>query len=136
MSSAREITLDHAEEVFKAMDEQKRRMKDGRSSEVLDILQPHMENEQVKSKDAPVRACHRYITNRPGQFDYKGALEEGLPIGSGEVEAGHRYVIQDRLKLSGAWWKLQNAAFMLAMRVLRANDDWEAYWSKRGQMAA
>jgi hypothetical protein len=31
-----------------------------------------------------------------------------LPIGSGEIESGHRYVFQNRLKISGAWWKMEN----------------------------
>lgn len=118
------------------IDEQKQHMKAGCSSEVLEILQPHLESESVKNKDAPVRACHRYITNCPGQFNYKCAIEGGLPIGSGEVEGGHRHVIQDRLKLSGAWWKLKNAQFMLAMRVLKANGDWDVYWSSQTDKAA
>lgn len=113
------------------MAEQQSRMKEGRCSEVLEILKPYLENESVKTKDAPVRSCHQYIENRPGQFEYQLALEAGLPIGSGEVEGGHRHVIQDRLKLSGAWWKMENAQSMLAMRVLRANGGWEEYWSNR-----
>jgi hypothetical protein len=50
-------------------------------------------------------------------------------MGSGEVESAHRYLIQARLKLSGVWWKIDNAAKMLALRVARANDNWNAYWS-------
>lgn len=40
--------------------------------------------------------------------------------GMGEVESGHRSVIQARLKLSGAWWKEETAESMLALRTLRA----------------
>ena len=49
-------------------------------------------------------------------------------MGSGEVESGQRYGIQDRLKIAGAWWKQDPAEKMLALRVVRANNDWEAYW--------
>jgi hypothetical protein len=35
-------------------------------------------------------------------------LAAGLPIGSGEIESAHRYVIQNRLKIAGAWWKMEN----------------------------
>ncbi|PKM13433.1 MAG: hypothetical protein CVV13_01590 [Gammaproteobacteria bacterium HGW-Gammaproteobacteria-3] len=52
----------------------------------------------------------RYIKNHSHQLDYKTALAQGLPIGSGEIESAHRYVIQQRLKLSGAWWTPDNAA--------------------------
>jgi hypothetical protein len=37
-------------------------------------------------------------------------------------------VIQHRLKIAGAWWKTENAEKMLALRVMRANGDWEKYW--------
>lgn len=62
------------------------------------------------------RACYRYINNRPNQLDYKTAIEKGLPIGSGEIESAHRYVLQKRLKLSGAWWLLQYAKNMINLR--------------------
>lgn len=88
------------------------------------------------SEAAPVQACRQYLENRLGYLDYAGALKAGLPIGSGEVESGHRSVIQARLKLSGAWWKEATAENMLALRTLRANDEWESYWREARQAAA
>lgn len=114
---------------------QKHQLKTGHVQPVLDSLQPHLEPEAVPNDQAPVRACHRYLTNRLEQLDYPAALEAGLPIGSGEVESAHRYVIQDRLKIAGAWWKEEQAQDMLALRVCRANQDWEAYWSQKAQEA-
>ena len=64
-------------------------------------------------EDTPVEKCYRYLNNRRDSLDYKNALEKGLPIGSGEVESSHRYVIQKRLKIAGAWWKPQTAEWML-----------------------
>ena len=81
----------------------------------------------VSDADAPVRACHRYLSNRLGHLDYQGALAKGLPIGSGEIESGHRYVVQQCLKRPGAWWILDNAEAMLALRITRANGQWSAY---------
>ena len=118
------------------LERQKELMKTNRTSEVLEGLSRHLEPETVPEKNAPVRACYRYISNRDGQFDYQGALEAGLPIGSGEIESGHRYVIQDRLKRPGAWWKPENAENMLALRVLRANNDWNFYCDRLWQQAA
>ena len=60
-------------------------------------------------------------------------LEQGLPSGSGEVESGHRHVIQARLKRPGAWWKEENAEKMLALRVARANREWDSYWQGQRQ---
>ena len=118
------------------MNTQKQKMKENRSREVLRDLQPFLEDDTVANSDAPVRACHRYIRNRSGQFDYQTALQSGLPMGSGEVESAHRYLIQARLKLSGAWWKIDNAAKMLALRVTRANHNWDAYWGGLHSRAA
>jgi hypothetical protein len=108
--------------------EQKKKLKDGNISEVMGTLETYLEPPSVPKENAPVRACHRYMVNRRGQFKYKEALAEGLPIGSGAVESAHRYVIQDRLKIAGAWWTSENAHNMLALRALRANNRWEAYW--------
>ncbi len=46
-----------------------------------------------------------------------------------QIESAHRYVIQKRLKLPGAWWITDNVVSMLRLRVVRANDDWQEYWS-------
>jgi len=107
---------------------QKQRMKENEIRRVLYSLSFFMENPDVPNEEAPVRACYRYIDSRPGQFNYKGALNDGLPIGSGEIESGNRHVIQDRLKRPGAWWAVENIQPMLSLRTLRANDNWDNYW--------
>jgi hypothetical protein len=86
---------------------------------------------QKEEEGTPVEKCYKYISNRQNCLDYKGALEKGLPIGSGEIESGHRSVIQKRMKIPGAWWREDNAESMLALRSLRANGDWQDYWNQR-----
>ena len=81
-------------------------------------------------KEPPVRGTHHYLEKRKDNLDYAGARAAGLPIGSGEVESGHRHVIQQRLKIAGAWWTLQNAEVMLQLRTTRANHDWNRYWTE------
>ena len=108
--------------------QQQERMKANQSAAVLAELAAHREAEGVAEADAPVRSCERYIQARLAYMDYAGALGRGLPIGSGEIESGHRSVLQARLKLSGAWWRPENAEKMLALRVARANGEWQSYW--------
>ena len=129
---------------------QKQCMKQNKVSEVLEELvshcrsglvrdgetKPRLENTSKDEKECPVEACKRYIENRIEYIDYHGAIVAGLPIGSGEVEGGHRSVIQQRLKLSGAWWLIQNINKMLALRTNRANNEWDAYWARLRQAAA
>jgi hypothetical protein len=118
------------------LEQQKRRLKHNHVTAVLQALRPHREAETVPDKVAPVRAAYRYIHNRLEQLDYKGAIAAELPIGSGEIESAHRYVIQQRLKRSGSWWSVEQAWAMLALRVLRENQDWQAYWLNFAQKAA
>jgi hypothetical protein len=108
---------------------QKDALKTGRADAVLRALDPHREAPEVSDEQAPVRACHRYLGARKDQLKYREALAEGLPIGSGEIESAHRYVAQKRLKLPGAWWLIEHAEYMLALRINRLNGDWEAYWA-------
>jgi hypothetical protein len=107
---------------------QKARMKAGDKDAVLAALEIHLEPTSVEEKNAPVRACLRYMRNRPDQFNYPEAIRKELPIGSGKIESAHRYVIQERMKISGAWWKIENADSMLALRTMRANELWDNYW--------
>jgi hypothetical protein len=38
--------------------------------------------------------------------------------------------------MAGAWWPADNAEKMLALGILRANNDWEAYGQNRHRKAA
>lgn len=118
------------------MDEQKVRLKTQRSDQLLGLLQRHLEPLAVADSEAPVRQCHRYLSQRREQLDYQSALERDLPIGSGEIESAHRYIAQQRLKRPGAWWRAANADHMLALRLNRANRQWEAYWAGNVRQAA
>jgi len=95
---------------------------------VLGTLQPHLEPEH--QGETPVRSAHGYMSQRQQYMDYAGARAAGLPIGSGEVESGHKHVLQKRLKIAGAWWRERNAEWMLQLRTVRANGDWEKYWAE------
>ena len=115
---------------------QQEKMKANRADEVIQTLKGVLSGGKDVGRDSAVRVCQRYLSNQEKYLDYKRALERGLPIGSGEVEGGHRWIIQKRLKLSGAWWKEENAEKMLALRVVRANDEWQSYWAEARQAAA
>jgi len=103
-------------------------LKANRTAKVLEALLPHLEPRSTPDERAPVRKAHRYLSNRLGQVDYAGAIEKKRPIGSGEIESAHRFVVQARLKKPGAWWKAENVDPMLALRVTRLNGGWKAYW--------
>ncbi|HEY6438166.1 MAG TPA: hypothetical protein VIY47_16360, partial [Ignavibacteriaceae bacterium] len=84
-------------------------LKENKHKQVLDSILVRLpidwDSKQKEEEGTPVEKCYKYIFNRQNCLDYKGALEKDLPIGSGEVESGHRYIIQKRLKIAGAWWR-------------------------------
>jgi hypothetical protein len=55
--------------------------------------------------------------------EHQGNFASDLPIGSGEIESAHCYIIQSQLKCSGSWWTVKNTETILALRVLRVNQD-------------
>lgn len=105
---------------------QQGRLLENKVTSVLRTLAAHLEPEATAQ--APVRAAHRYLKQRRDHLDYAGARAAGLCIGSGEIESGHRHVIQQRLKLAGCWWKEPHAQAMLGLRVAPANQLWHRYW--------
>lgn len=111
--------------------DQKEKLKHCQVDEVIQELRRTLDSHPDWKSDNPVSKCYQYLISRAGQFNYKAAISAGLPIGSGEVESAHRYIIQDRLKLAGAWWSKNNAQSMLALRTTRANRKWERYWHEK-----
>jgi hypothetical protein len=108
---------------------QQKRLRRGAGQKVLQSLAEHLEPEGTPEEEAPVRAAHRYLANRTDCLDYPGALQQGLPIGSGMIESGHRHVLQARLKKAGAAWLKDSADQIAHLRVLRANLQWDAFWN-------
>ena len=112
------------------LNRQKERCKSGQIHDVMEALKPYLHIKTSEDKQ-PAQAGYLYIKNRPGQFNYPDAIAKELPIGSGEVESAHRYVIQKRLKLPGAWWREDHAQNLLKLRTMRANHRWDDYWNKK-----
>jgi hypothetical protein len=53
----------------------------------------------------------------------------GYPIATGVIEGACRYLIKDRLDITGARWSLSGAEAILKLRSLRASGDFEDYWA-------
>lgn len=108
---------------------QQQRLKRAASAKVIQCLVEYLEPEGTSEEEAPVRNCHRYISNRTDCIDYPEALKLGLPIGSGMIESGHRHIIQARLKKAGTAWLAPHANQIANLRVLRANGWWSSMWN-------
>lgn len=65
-----------------------------------------------------------YYTNNAYRMNYPEYLAKNWCIGSGAIEAAHRTVSQQRLKLSGQRWTVNGAQNVLNLRVLRLSNRW------------
>ena len=72
----------------------------------------------------PVEDAFRYFRARLERMDYAGARRQGLPIGSGNVEATCKSLVTVRMKRPGARWKHTTRDEVLQLRALQLRDRW------------
>lgn len=73
----------------------------------------------------------QYLQRFSDAVSYEKFISLGLPIGSGEVESAHRYIPQKRLKIPGSTWHPDTINPMLALRIIRANNWWQDFWTQQ-----
>lgn len=72
----------------------------------------------------PVKAkILTYLSNNQSRMYYKTYQDKGYLIDSGAIEAAHRNVIQQRLKLSGQRWTAEGLQQVANLRVLFKNKQ-------------
>lgn len=72
--------------------------------------------------------CANYLTKNRQYTDYKTYLRKGYPIGTGVIEGACRYLIGDRMDITGARWSLEGAEAVLRIRSIIKSNDFEEYW--------
>lgn len=77
-----------------------------------------------EAKLAKQKAIDYYIEH-DDRMQYKTYREQGLMIGSGPIEAAHRSVIQQRMKLSGQKWSIEGAQAMTNLRCYKHSGAWK-----------
>ena len=81
-----------------------------------------------RPKRTKADACATYLTNKADYLDYPTALAAGWPVASGVIEGTCRYLVADRMDITGARWSVDGAEAVLKLRAVRANDDFDDYW--------
>lgn len=72
--------------------------------------------------------CARYLDNKKDYLGYATALEKGWPIATGVIEGAARWLVKDRMDITGARWGLEGAEAILKLRAMIASGDFDAYW--------
>jgi len=75
-----------------------------------------------QSQESPKRLLNYFQDNRQ-RLDYRWAIGDDLPIGSGSAESAISHIIQQRLKQSGMRWSDRGAQSILNLRTVHRNGD-------------
>ena len=100
----------------------------GRAAEVAAALR-HAAARLGKTRRKAALKTAGYLDAKAPWLDYPAALAAGWPIATGVIEGACRYLVKDRMDITGARWGLQTAEAILQLRALQANGDFEEYWA-------
>jgi hypothetical protein len=77
----------------------------------------------------PVDECADYLLKYSPFLMYDQALAAGTPIATGVIEGACRHLVQDRMNVTGARWRLDGAEAVLRLRAVRSSGDFDDYWT-------
>jgi hypothetical protein len=104
------------------VDKQLERLKDNGVEQVMQAVQACRAS-NTDAKLAKEKLLNYYVEHED-RMQYKTYRDKGLLIGSGPIEAAHRSVIQQRMKLSGQKWSIHGAQAMANLRCYKASGAW------------
>lgn len=76
----------------------------------------------------PADMCANYLLKYREHLQYHLCLASGQPIATGVIEGACRYLVKDRMDITGARWGIDGAEAILRLRALRASGDLDEYW--------
>ena len=99
----------------------------GKSSFVASGIRRSATCRQLKVRE-PIDSCAKYLLNHSKYLNYNEYLEKGYPIATGVIEGACRYLVKDRMDITGARWSLKGAEAVLKLRAVKISDDFSVYW--------
>ena len=102
---------------------------EGKSSSVAAGIRRSATNQKLKkSQREAVDTCCDYLLKKSPYLKYHEYLAQGFPIATGIIEGACRYLIKDRMDITGARWRMIGAEAVLKLRSLKASGDFTSYW--------
>jgi len=81
------------------------------------------------SERGAIDICAEYLHKNADYLEYDQHLKKGYPIATGVIEGACRYLVKDRMDITGARWGLKGAEAVLKLRSLHASGDLDEYWA-------
>jgi hypothetical protein len=81
------------------------------------------------STNAASLPTESYLENKQDYLDYPAFLTAGWPIATGLIEGTAKWLVKDRMEITGARWSLDGAEAVLRLRALVGNGDFDDYFT-------
>lgn len=103
----------------------------------LDWVLLDLEGMKPRGEEAAeeIRKLRGYLKENQGRVKYRAMRRKGYPIGSGGIESANKFISHVRLKRSGAWWYVERANEMLALRCAKYNGTFRRVFDRYKQRA-
>jgi len=99
------------------------------AEDILIEIKEYATKHKIEDKENPVKKAMTYFTNQMPRMQYWKYQQQGLPIGSGVVEAACKTLVKQRVSVSGAKWDRTGLDNILLARGLILSDGrWQQFW--------
>lgn len=71
-----------------------------------------------------------YFASQQDRLNYALRLRRGQSIGSGLVEGSIKQLLNNRLKQTGARWKVEHVGPLVELGALATGPEWQTYWER------
>ena len=83
-----------------------------------------------KSRGEDIRKERTFFRRNKQRMNYAAFLQQGLPIGSGPVEAACKTIVKTRMGRSGMRWSREGGQHILHLRTFVKSHRWESFWNQ------
>ena len=76
-----------------------------------------------------LRALASYLGSHPTRLGYASRLASGRSIGSGLIEGSVKQLVNRRMKLTGARWRVEHVGPLVERAAVVDTPDWHDFWT-------
>ena len=103
--------------------------RDGAADRLLGQLRRKLGRAASKEARQAVQKAIGYVERNLERMAYAEVRAQKMPIGSGVIESGCKYIVKQRAEISGARWKRPGLQSVLSLRSLHESSNrWEQFW--------
>ena len=88
----------------------------------------------TKRRKKEIRKERTFFLRNKHRMKYAEFLRQGLPIGSGPVEAACKTIVKTRMGRSGMRWSRKGGQHILHLRAFVKSNRWDSFWNNHLQL--